>query len=91
MRPPSLTDDDIHRIRTEGRPDTYWALKLNVSQPIVQKARVGKTYKNHPTPPDRRPRASGTASGNQYTKETVQFPPSPVSQALANWKRVEVA
>jgi hypothetical protein len=52
----TLTDDLVTRIRTEGRPDTYWERLLRLSTQTIRNARIGETYRHVPTPPDTKPR-----------------------------------
>jgi hypothetical protein len=60
-RPPSarLTHEQIHAIRTDGKTDAHWARTLRVSSASIGAARTGKTWPEHPTPPDRRRREGG--------------------------------
>ena len=92
-RPHVLTHDDVHRIRTEGMPDTHWERLLGVSRTCVQKARVGVTWQKHPTPPDKAERVNSQRAGGR--KETNNLPQMSsrdqmVSRALIRWPRVTV-
>lgn len=83
-----LTFDLVHRIRTEGRLDAYWEQRLGYSRVTIWKARVGMTWKTHPTPPDRSARL-------EKPKQSTRPPPQMseqeklLSMALAKWPRVE--
>jgi hypothetical protein len=74
-----LTFEDVHRIRTEGRPDTYWQQVLGCGRTTIRKARIGQTFKKHPTPPDTAVRVSTPREPGQV----------PLSGVLAKWPRVE--
>jgi hypothetical protein len=94
MRAPVLSSDDVHRIRTERRPDPYWERTLGVTRTCVQKARVGITWQTHPTPPDSAPRIENNPNSRKGRTETDNLPQmsdedARISRALANWRRVE--
>lgn len=52
MKARVLTPETVHAIRTSGLTDPHWARVLGVSCNAVRLARVGRTWKSHPTPPD---------------------------------------
>jgi hypothetical protein len=51
-----FTDQQVHLIRTSGFTDACFARIWRKTVNRVRAARIGATYKNHPTPPDVRPR-----------------------------------
>jgi hypothetical protein len=51
-----LTDEQVRHIRTAGLPDSQLATKYRRTIGTIRDARVGKTYRDHPTPPDTKPR-----------------------------------
>jgi hypothetical protein len=51
-----LTAEQVHAIRTEGRTDIYFATKYRTTVGTIRYARIGKSWANHPTPPDTKPR-----------------------------------
>lgn len=59
---PSLTFDAVHHIRTSGLPDEELARIHNVSRSRVTSARRGRSWPDHPTPPDLFPRIAGQKS-----------------------------
>lgn len=88
MRARVLTHDDVHRIRSENRADSYWEKELGVTRTCVQKARVGVTWQSHPTPPDTVSRLKSQRAGGR--KETNNLPQMTeaerlVSMALRKW------
>jgi hypothetical protein len=85
MMPRSLKSEEVHRIRTEGLADAYWEKTLCVSRAAVQKARVGITWKEHPTPPDTRPRV-GRNQASDHPRAPLSE--SYISRALSRWPRV---
>lgn len=90
----TLTFDEVHRIRTQDHPDTFWANALGVSKNCVQKARTGVSWKKHPTPPDTKVRIRNQ-HGEHARPETravrrVGVDEQVLSRALARWPRVEV-
>lgn len=55
----SLDVDKVHHVRTSGLTDSHHARQLGVSVATIRDARVGKTWREHPTPPDTAPREGG--------------------------------
>jgi hypothetical protein len=53
----SLTFRRVHILRTVPEPDTVYARRWRVAVKTVRAARVGDTWADHPTPPDKKPRA----------------------------------
>lgn len=51
-----LTPEQVHHIRTCGEPDAVLARQYGVIRNTVRWARIGVTWKDHPTPPDTKPR-----------------------------------
>lgn len=51
-----LTPARVHTIRTEPRPDPYYARLWNLHVQTIRAARVGDTWRDVPTPPDTAPR-----------------------------------
>lgn len=47
-----LTFKAVHLIRTVHRPDSYYASEYGVHYKVIREARIGKTWKHHPTPTD---------------------------------------
>ena len=60
----ALTFEAVHHIRTCGLPDRDLATLYGVTETCVIQARRGRTWPDHPTPPDRRLRKFGSL---QYT------------------------
>lgn len=87
MKHPLITFQQVHDVRTSGLPDAYWERQLGISRAAIQKARVGVTWKTHPTPPDTKPR---TATPVRKSAPETFLPTSLVSRALANWPRVRI-
>jgi hypothetical protein len=56
-RPLSLTFKRVHEIRTVALPDPVYARRWRLDVQTVRNARTGKTWPEHPTPPDTAPRA----------------------------------
>lgn len=88
MRARVLGHDDVHRIRTENRADSYWQKELGVTRTCVQKARVGVTWQRHPTPPDtvgrlKSQRRGGRPESNNLPQMTEAE--RLVSMALRKW------
>lgn len=54
-----MTYAQVHECRTSGLSDAYLGRKWRVDAQTVRDARKGKTYRDHPTPPDTRPRVIG--------------------------------
>lgn len=46
-----LAADLVHEMRTSKRTDRYFADREEIGLATVQKARTGKSYRDHPTPP----------------------------------------
>jgi hypothetical protein len=55
--PAILTAHRVHLVRTLGMPDAWWGRYWRLTTGSVRDARVGKTWRKHPTPPDTAPRA----------------------------------
>ena len=65
-----LTPEQVHECRTSGLSDAYLARKWRVRSHSVRQARIGDTFKDHPTPPDLRRRfPGGRYSTNQARLE----------------------
>lgn len=52
----SLNPKRVKLIRTVPRPDRHYAAVWRVTTGCVRQARVGITWRDHPTPPDTAPR-----------------------------------
>lgn len=52
----SLTDAQVHHARTSGSTDTHLARIWRHSVGTIRSARIGETYRDHPTLPDIAPR-----------------------------------
>lgn len=55
----SLDSDKVHNVRTSGLTDSHLARQNGVSVATIRDARVGNTWRDHPTPPDTAPREGG--------------------------------
>lgn len=53
----SLTLQRVHLIRTVPEPDIVYAARWRMTVGSIRHARLGKTWADHPTPPDTKPRA----------------------------------
>jgi hypothetical protein len=53
----ALTFQRVHIIRTVPELDTVYARRWRVSVSAVREARIGKSWREHPTPVDNKPRA----------------------------------
>jgi hypothetical protein len=53
----NLTFRRVHTIRTSGLTDMYYAIRWRMSVETIRRARTGKTWPDHPTPVDTKPRA----------------------------------
>lgn len=71
---PALTFDAVHYIRTCGLPDQDLATLYGVSATSITMARRGRTWIDHPTPPDRFPRSFGAIPW--ISKETLERAPN---------------
>lgn len=60
----ALNAKRVELIRTSGKPDTYWARIWRVHVQTIRDARKGITWRDHPTPPDTKPRARMGNWGN---------------------------
>lgn len=52
-----LTFRRVHAIRTGGELDIVYARRWRMTVGAIRDARVGKTWREHPTPVDNKPRA----------------------------------
>lgn len=92
-----LTDEQVHRIRSERRPDEYYAKLYGQCQGSIANARRGRTYKWHPTPPYRiDPPAIGRhASGESAAAPSRPAGVEPIDGALFDrlvaWVEVDAA
>lgn len=59
MRPRLLSFEQVHEIRTAGLTDAYFERLYKVPVRAIRYARIGYTWKSHPTPPDTKPRYPG--------------------------------
>lgn len=50
----------VHLIRSTGKTDRYWGRIWRLRDETVRDARIGKSWPNHPTPPDCAPRTKGS-------------------------------
>lgn len=55
---PKLTAAEVHLIRTNGKTDSENARRLKRTVGTIRDARVGNTWRDHPTPPDNKPRGA---------------------------------
>jgi hypothetical protein len=53
----SLTFKRVHQIRSVPLPDTVYARRWGIDPDTIRNARIGFTWSEHPTVPDRKPRA----------------------------------
>jgi hypothetical protein len=72
--PGELTAPRVHIIRLSGKPDSYWGRLWRVTTQAVRSARIGKTWRDHPTPPDTRPRAHRGNWGDLATNSHPEHP-----------------
>lgn len=52
----SLNARRVELIRTSRKPDAYWSRIWRVCVQTIRDARVGNTWRDHPTPVDDAPR-----------------------------------
>jgi hypothetical protein len=57
MNGPALTPNQVHHARVSGESDAALARRWRVTTGCVRDARIGKSHRAHPTPPDTAPRA----------------------------------
>jgi hypothetical protein len=57
----TLTHARVHTLRTANLPDRHFERLWQIHARIIRRARIGLTWKDHPTPPDTKPR---TKKGN---------------------------
>jgi hypothetical protein len=67
----SLNPRRVELIRTSGLPDTRWARLWRLHVRTIRDARVGRTFKDHPTPPDTRSRVRQGNWGDSSTNGEV--------------------
>lgn len=87
--PAGLTDEAVHRVRTAGMTDAYFARLYHVSTQAVRLARIGETFKEHPTPPDLRERMSPGRHSTLDGKALIvarAVTSSDISRALMQWR-----
>jgi hypothetical protein len=53
-----LTDERVHTLRTANLPDRHFERLWHIHAQTVRRARIGQTWRDHPTPPDIKPRVS---------------------------------
>jgi hypothetical protein len=64
----------VELIRTSGKPDAYWARIWRVQAATIREARTGKTWRDHPAPPDTAPRAHRGSWGDLPDTSTPEHP-----------------
>jgi len=83
-----LTPERVHLIRTAGKTDSYWSRQWGVDVRTIHAARTGRTWRDHPTPPDTRPR-SNRGRGAPPEARIVGVSTAvgdPISRALREWR-----
>lgn len=58
----TLTPERVHILRTAGLSDLHFERLWRISARALRAARTGKTWRDHPTPPDKKPRKLGRPS-----------------------------
>jgi hypothetical protein len=58
----NLDSAKVHQVRTGRLTDSHHSRLFGVSIATVRDARIGKTWTDHPTPPDMAPRTGGGAT-----------------------------
>ena len=51
-----LSFELVHLVRVNGCTDAHNARVMRTTVDTVRKARIGLSHRDHPTPPDKRPR-----------------------------------
>jgi hypothetical protein len=51
-----LTSEQVALVRTSGLTDRHYERLWRISAKAIRDARVGNTWRGHPTPPDKKPR-----------------------------------
>lgn len=74
-----LTFERVHLIRTSGKSDRYYAGIWRMTSGAIRDARVGRTWPDHPTPPDTKPRGPGRPHPRLH-------PADEITAALSAWK-----
>jgi hypothetical protein len=64
----NLDSAKVHQIRTSGLTDSHHCRLFRVSVATVRDARIGKTWTDHPTPPDMAPRNGGVRNCGREAK-----------------------
>lgn len=69
----ALTPERVATIRTTKRPDSYYAALWKISRAAVRMARIGRTFKDHPVPPQTEIRKAGRGSLAQSEPSSPGF------------------
>lgn len=64
LGPMKLTHDRVHIIRTAGKSDRHFERLWRIGAQAIRDARVGNTWKDHPTPVDDKPRVHAGSWGD---------------------------
>jgi len=70
----SLTHERVHILRTANLPDRHWARIWRMTDGGIRDARVGETWRDHPTPPDTKPRVKPGNWGDLSPDSTPEHP-----------------
>jgi hypothetical protein len=65
----NLDSAKVHQIRTGGLTDSHHGRLFGVSVATVREARIGKTWADHPTPPDMALRTGGGRDSRREAKK----------------------
>lgn len=74
-----LNFDRVHILRTSGKSDRYYANLWRMTDGAIRDARVGRTWPDHPTPPDTKPRGPGRPFKRLH-------PATDINAALSAWR-----
>lgn len=74
-----LNYDRVHAIRTSGKTDRHYARLWRMTDGSIRDARTGRTWAQHPTPPDLKPRGPGRPFKRLH-------PATDIDAALGAWR-----
>lgn len=63
---PVLTHDRVHIIRTADKPDRHFERLWRIHARVIRRARIGETWRDHPTPVDDKPRVNPRGSRGNW-------------------------